>query len=267
MSTRSLDELLGKQTGKTYTVSQLNREARTLLEASYPSVWVEGEVSNLVRPASGHQYFTLKDTQAQVRCALFKGRARSQRTQLRDGLLVKIRARVSLYEGRGEFQLIVDQVEDAGEGALQQAFNVLVKKLKQEGLFEQEHKQALPALPRRVGVITSPTGAVIHDIITTLGRRFPAMPVRLYPVAVQGNEAAPQIIAALRAASQRRDCDVLIIGRGGGSLEDLWPFNEEAVARALFECPIPVVSAVGHETDVTITDFIADVRAATSTLR
>lgn len=265
MSTRSLDELLGKQTGKTYTVSQLNREARTLLEASYPSVWVEGEVSNLVRPASGHQYFTLKDTQAQVRCALFKGRARSQRTQLRDGLLVKIRARVSLYEGRGEFQLIVDQVEDAGEGALQQAFNVLVKKLKQEGLFEQEHKQALPALPRRVGVITSPTGAVIHDIITTLGRRFPAMPVRLYPVAVQGNEAAPQIIAALRAASQRRDCDVLIIGRGGGSLEDLWPFNEEAVARALFECPIPVVSAVGHETDVTITDFIADVRAATPT--
>jgi exodeoxyribonuclease VII large subunit len=265
MSTRSLDELLGTQTGKTYTVSQLNREARALLEASYPSVWVEGEISNLVRPASGHQYFTLKDTQAQVRCALFKGRARTQRTQLRDGLLVKIRARVSLYEGRGEFQLIVDRVEDAGEGALQQAFNALVKKLKTEGLFDQKHKQALPTLPRRIGVITSPTGAVIHDIITTLGRRFPAIPIRLYPVAVQGNEAIPQIISAIRAAGQRRDCDVLIIGRGGGSLEDLWPFNDEAVAHALFECPIPVVSAVGHETDVTITDFIADVRAATPT--
>ena len=265
MSTRSLDELLGTKTGKTYTVSQLNREARALLEASYPSVWVEGEVSNLVRPASGHQYFTLKDTQAQVRCALFKGRARTQRTQLRDGLLVKMRARVSLYEGRGEFQLIVEQVEDAGEGALQQAFNTLVTKLKAEGLFDHEHKQTLPTLPRRVGVITSPTGAVIHDIITTLDRRFPAMPIRLYPVAVQGNEAAPQIVAAIRAASQRRDCDVLIIGRGGGSLEDLWPFNDEAVARTLFECPIPVISAVGHETDVTVTDFIADVRAATPT--
>ncbi|MBE9516120.1 MAG: exodeoxyribonuclease VII large subunit [Proteobacteria bacterium] len=265
MSTRSLDELLGKQAGKTYTVSQLNREARALLEASFASIWVEGEVSNLVRPASGHQYFTLKDNQAQVRCALFKGKSRSQRTQLRDGLLIRARARVSLYEGRGEFQLIVDQLEEAGEGALQLAFNALVSKLKAEGLFESEHKQPLPTLPRRIGVITSPTGAVIHDIITTLGRRFPGLPIRLYPVAVQGDEAAPQIIAAIEAASQRRDCDVLIIGRGGGSLEDLWPFNEEAVARSLFACPIPVVSAVGHETDVTITDFIADVRAATPT--
>ncbi|MDH5633819.1 MAG: exodeoxyribonuclease VII large subunit [Gammaproteobacteria bacterium] len=265
MSHTNLDQLLGQGGPEIYSVSRLTREARALLEASFPAIWVEGEISNLVQPASGHLYFTLKDDGSQVRCALFRGRARNQRVVMRNGGQVRLRARVSLYEGRGEFQLIVDMVEAAGEGQLQQAFNKLVATLKAEGLFEPARKRPLPTMPERIGVITSPTGAVIHDIITTLGRRFPAIPIRLFPVAVQGDESVPQLLAAIRAATLRRDCDVLIIGRGGGSLEDLWSFNDEAVVRALAECPIPIVSAIGHETDVTIADFVADVRAPTPT--
>ncbi len=250
---------------ETYTVSALNREARALLEGSFPPIWVEGEVSNLARPSSGHVYFVLKDAAAQVRCALFRSQFRLVAVPPRDGMHVIVRARVTLYEGRGEYQLIVEHLEEAGEGALRRAFEVLKMRLAQEGLFDAARKRPLPRLPKRIGLITSPTGAVIHDIVTTLRRRFPAIPILLYPVTVQGKAAAGPIAEALRTAGLRRDCDVLILARGGGSLEDLWAFNEEIVARALVACPIPVVSAVGHETDFTIADLAADVRAPTPT--
>ena len=248
-----------------YSVSRLNREAKSLLEGSFPLLWVEGELSNLSRPASGHWYFSLKDAQAQVRCALFRGNQRGIRVTPRDGMQVLVRARVSLYEGRGDYQLIVETMEDAGEGALRRAFDLLKHRLAQEGLFESIHKKPLPRLPKRIGIITSPSGAVLHDILTTLQRRFPAIPVLLYTVPVQGPGAGEKIAAMLKLAGQRCDCDVLILARGGGSLEDLWAFNEEVVARAIHACPIPLVSAVGHETDFTIADFVADVRAATPT--
>ncbi len=248
-----------------YTVSHLNREAKALLEGSFPLLWVEGELSNLARPASGHLYFSLKDAQAQVRCALFRGHQRSSNAPLKDGMQVLVRARVSLYEGRGDYQLIVESLEAAGEGALRRAFDLLKQRLAQEGLFDTATKKPLPRLPKRIGLITSPSGAVLHDILTTLQRRFPAIPVLLYPVPVQGEGAAEKIAAMLKLAGQRRDCDVLILARGGGSLEDLWAFNEEVVARALHTCPIPVVCGVGHETDFTIADFVADARAATPT--
>lgn len=248
-----------------YTVSRLNRAAKALLEGSFPLLWVEGELSNLSRPASGHLYFSLKDAQAQVRCALFRGHQRSSNTPLKDGMQVLVRARVSLYEGRGDYQLIVESLEAAGEGALRRAFELLKQRLALEGLFDTAAKKPLPRLPKRIGVITSPSGAVLHDILTTLQRRFPAIPVLLYPVPVQGEGAAEKIAAMLKLAGKRRDCDVLILARGGGSLEDLWAFNEEVVARALHACPIPVVCGVGHETDFTIADFVADARAATPT--
>lgn len=248
-----------------YTVSRLNREAKAFLEGSFPLLWVEGEISNLARPSSGHLYFTLKDSQAQVRCALFRGSQRVLACVPKDGMHVVARARVSLYEGRGEFQLIVEHLEEAGEGALRRAFEVLKNRLGQEGLFDASHKKALPRLPRRIGVITSPSGAAIRDVITTLRRRFPAIAVLIYPVPVQGEGAATRIADAIRLAGRRRDCDALIIARGGGSLEDLWSFNEEIVARALYECPLPVVSGVGHETDFTIADLVADARAPTPT--
>jgi exodeoxyribonuclease VII large subunit len=248
-----------------YSVSRLNREAKALLEGSFPLIWVEGELSNLSRPASGHLYFTLKDAQAQVRCALFRGNQRGLATSPRDGMQVLVRARVSLYEGRGDYQLIVDSLEEAGEGALRRAYELLRNRLAQEGLFDPVHKQPLPRLPKRIGLITSPSGAVLHDILTTLQRRFPAIPVLLHPVPVQGEGAAGKIAAMIALAGQRRDCDVLILARGGGSLEDLWAFNEEIVARAIHACPIPVVCGVGHETDVTIADFVADARAPTPT--
>ncbi len=248
-----------------YTVSRLNREAKALLEGSFPALWVEGEISNLSRPASGHMYFSLKDAGAQVRCALFRGSRASRGFEPRDGLHVLARARVSLYEGRGDFQLIVEYLEEAGEGALRRAFEVLKQRLAQEGLFESARKKPLPRLPKRIGLITSPSGAVLHDIVTTLRRRFPAIAVRLYPVPVQGAGAAEKIAAAIRLAGERKDCDALIVARGGGSLEDLWAFNEEAVARALYACPLPVVAAIGHETDFTIADFVADARAPTPT--
>ncbi|MHB8533910.1 MAG: exodeoxyribonuclease VII large subunit [Sulfuricaulis sp.] len=248
-----------------YTVARLNREAKTLLESSFPPIWIEGEISNLSRPASGHIYFSLKDAQAQVRCAFFRQHQRRMGGTLKDGLHVLLRARVSLYEGRGDYQIIVEYLEEAGEGALRRAFDALKERLAREGLFDVALKQALPRLPRRIGVITSPSGAVLHDIVTTLRRRFPAIAVLVYPVPVQGEGAAEKIAAALRRAGERRDCDVLILARGGGSLEDLWPFNEEIVARAIHACPLPVVSGVGHETDFTIADMVADARAPTPT--
>jgi exodeoxyribonuclease VII large subunit len=246
-----------------FTISRLNREARMLLERGLGSVWLEGEISNLSRPGSGHWYFSLKDEAAQVRCAMFRTRNLLVRFPMRDGMHVLARGRVSLYEARGEFQVVVEHLEEAGEGALRRRFEELKHKLLAEGLFDPRHKQPLPTLPRRIGVITSPTGAAIRDILHILRRRFPAIPVLIYPVPVQGESAPREIAQALRLASQRADCDVLIVARGGGSLEDLWAFNDEGVARAMFDCPIPIVSGVGHEVDVTIADFVADERAPT----
>jgi exodeoxyribonuclease VII large subunit len=246
-----------------FTVSRLNREARMLLERALGSVWLEGEISNLSRPSSGHWYFSLKDEAAQVRCAMFRQRNMLVRFPLRDGALVLARGRVSVYEARGEFQVVVEHLEEAGEGALRRRFEALKQKLAAEGLFDERHKQALPRLPGRIGVITSPTGAALRDILHVLARRFPAAGVLVYPVPVQGEAAPREIEQAIRLAALRRDCDVLIVARGGGSLEDLWAFNDEAVARAMFACPIPIVSGVGHETDFTIADLVADLRAPT----
>jgi len=246
-----------------YTVSQLNREARDLLEQAFPALWVSGELSNLARPASGHLYFSLKDEQAQVRCALFRGAARSLRFRPDNGQQVLLRARVGLYEPRGEFQLIVEHMEPAGDGLLLRRLEELKKRLAAEGLFDPARKRPLPALPRRIGVITSPSGAAVRDVLHILRRRFPAIPVIIYPTQVQGEAARTEIVAAIGRAAQRLECDVLIIGRGGGSLEDLWCFNEESVARAIAACPIPTVSGVGHETDFTLADLAADVRAPT----
>lgn len=244
------------------TVSQLNQRARLLLEDVFPQVWVEGELSNIARPASGHVYFTLKDRNAQVRCAIFKQQANRVRDLLRDGLLVRVRGRVSLYEGRGDYQMILDSVEAAGDGALRLAFEALKTALQAEGLFAQERKQALPKYPQRIGVITSPSGAVLHDIVSVFARRAPHMQLTLIPTAVQGREATAQIVRALALADSAQ-YDALILARGGGSLEDLWCFNEEAVARAIADCQTPIVSAIGHETDVSISDFVADMRAPT----
>ena len=244
------------------TVSQLNQRARLLLEDVFPQVWVEGELSNIARPASGHVYFTLKDRNAQVRCAIFKQQASRVRDLLRDGLLVRVRGRVSLYEGRGDYQMILDSVEAAGDGALRLAFEALKTALQAEGLFAQERKQALPKYPQRIGVITSPSGAVLHDIVSVFARRAPHVHLTLIPTAVQGREATAQIVRALALADSAQ-YDALILARGGGSLEDLWCFNEEAVARAVADCQTPIVSAIGHETDVSISDFVADIRAPT----
>ncbi len=244
------------------TVSQLNGRARVLLEDVFSNIWVEGEISNLSRPASGHVYFTLKDSGAQVRCALFRQSAARVRQVLKDGLAVKVRGKVSLFEGRGDYQLILDTVEPAGEGALRLAFDALKDKLSVEGLFSAERKVPLPLHPRRIGIISSPTGAVIRDIISVFRRRAPQVQLTLIPTAVQGRDAIAQIVRALKLADSR-GFDALILARGGGSLEDLWCFNEEAVARAIDACVTPIVSAVGHETDVSISDFVADVRAPT----
>jgi exodeoxyribonuclease VII large subunit len=246
-----------------YTVSRLNREARDILEGSFPLLWVEGEISNISRPSSGHWYFSLKDEAAQVRCAMFRQYNRYVGFVPENGMHALLRARVSLYEGRGDFQLIVEHLEEAGDGALRRAFEALKNRLAAEGLFALERKRPLPALPSRIGVVTSPTGAAIRDILSVLRRRFAAIPVLIYPVPVQGVDAPAKIAAAIRLASQRRECDVLILARGGGSLEDLWAFNDEAVARALYACPIPVVTGIGHEIDFTIADLVADVRAPT----
>jgi len=245
------------------SVTQLNRQARQLLETHLSLLWIEGEISNFSCPSSGHWYFTLKDAGAQVRCAMFKNRNNRVRNMPQQGSQVLVRARVSLYEGRGDYQLIVEHMEDAGVGALQRAYEDLKHRLHMEGLFEHDIKQTLPMPPKHLGVITSPTGAAIRDILHILERRYPSLPVSIFPVAVQGVDAAPQIVKALATANRLSDCDLLIVGRGGGSLEDLWPFNEESVARAIFASRIPVISAVGHEVDLTIADYVADMRAPT----
>lgn len=246
-----------------YTPARLNREARTLLERGFGSLWLEGELSNLSRPSSGHWYFSLKDESAQLRSAMFRQRNMLVNFAPKDGMRVLVRGRVSLYEPRGDYQFLADYMEEAGEGALRRQFEQLKAKLAAAGLFAPEHKKPLPALPKRIGVITSPTGAAIRDVLHILKRRFPAIPVLIYPVPVQGPGAAAQIAEAIRLADRRADCDVLILSRGGGSLEDLWSFNEEIVARAIFDCRIPLITGIGHEVDFTIADFVADVRAPT----
>ena len=259
------------QTGNdVFTVSQLNQRAKQLLEITFSSVKVEGEISNLSRPSSGHWYFTLKDKGAQVRCAMFRSRTAQIKFQPKEGDQIIVRGKVSLYENRGDYQLIVDAMKPAGEGQLQQAFIQLKQKLGAEGLFNPEHKRALPAAIKRIAVITSPTGAAIHDILTVLKRRFPAIEVDIYPVQVQGQDAAQQMIWSInqansdaRNATKEQATDVIIIGRGGGSIEDLWSFNDEQLARTIFHSDLPIVSAVGHEVDFTIADFVADIRAPT----
>ena len=246
-----------------YTVSRINREMKAHLEMGFPLLWIEGEISNLTQPRSGHLYFSLKDEKAQVRCAMFRNRVFNLGFRPQDGQQVLLRARPSLYEGRGDLQLVAEHIEEAGEGALRRAFESLKQRLDREGLFASEHKRLLPTLPRRIGVVTSPNGAAIHDILRVLGNRFPAIEVVIYPAAVQGEGAAYDIAEAIRCADARAECDALIVGRGGGSLEDLWAFNEEGVARAIHDCHLPVVSAVGHEVDVTIADLVADSRAPT----
>jgi exodeoxyribonuclease VII large subunit len=246
-----------------YTPSALTRLVRDLLEDTLPLIWVEGEISNFSRPASGHLYFTLKDAAAQVRCAMFKPRSTWLRFRPGDGMRVIARARVSLYEARGEFQLIVESLEEAGTGALQRAFEQLKAKLAAEGLFEAAAKRALPRWPRRIGVITSPTGAAVRDVLSVLARRFPLAEIEILAVPVQGRDAPAALVAMLSAASRALRHDVLLLTRGGGSLEDLIAFNDEALARAIRASAIPVVSAVGHEIDFTIADFAADLRAPT----
>lgn len=246
-----------------YSVARLNKEARLLLEAGLPPLWVEGEISNFSAPASGHWYFSLKDRDAQIRCAMFRTRNAAVGFRPKDGQHLLVRGRVSLYEPRGDYQLIAEQMEDAGKGALKREYEQLRARLQAEGLFDTARKRALPPLPRRIGVITSPTGAAIRDILHILARRFPAAPVLIHPVPVQGEAAPAAIAAALEVANLRADCDVLILARGGGSLEDLWAFNDERVARAIHASRIPVVSGVGHEIDFTIADLVADVRAPT----
>lgn len=246
-----------------YSVSGLNREVRILIERGLGVVWVEGELSNLSQPASGHWYFSLKDREAQLRCAMFRQKNAAVEFTPRAGQQVLARGRVSLYEARGDYQFIVEHMEEAGVGALKREFERLKTKLAAEGLFAAELKRPLPKIPRRIGVITSPTGAAIRDILHILARRFPPAAVLIYPAPVQGDAAVPALVGALQLAGSRNECDVLIVARGGGSLEDLWAFNNERLARAIRASPIPVVSGVGHEIDFTIADFVADVRAPT----
>jgi exodeoxyribonuclease VII large subunit len=245
------------------SVTQLNRETSRLLAEHFLSVLVEGEISNLSAPASGHLYFSLKDANAQIRCAMFRIQQRRLGFKPENGKQVVVKAQVSLYEPRGDYQLIVEHIEEAGDGALRRAFDALKLKLSEQGLFDVAHKQALPMLPKAIGVITSPSGAAVRDILTVLRRRFASIPVIIYPVSVQGDNAKYEIAKAIATANQQRQCDVIILGRGGGSLEDLWAFNEELVARAIHASEIPIISGIGHETDFTIADFVADLRAPT----
>ncbi|MEL0614859.1 exodeoxyribonuclease VII large subunit [Marinomonas arenicola] len=248
-----------------FTVSQLNRQIQQLLEASLPWILVEGEISNLAKPGSGHWYFSLKDDRAQIRCAMFKGKNSAVRFQPKDGDKVRLRARVTFYGPRGDCQLSVEGMESAGEGALQQAFERLKNSLQVEGLFAPEHKRTLPTQPERVAIITSPVGAAVRDMIIAFRRRFPLTELTILPSLVQGQDAAKNILKQLNRADDSGYFDAIILGRGGGSLEDLWSFNDEALARRIFQATTPIVSAVGHETDFTIADFVADVRAATPT--
>jgi exodeoxyribonuclease VII large subunit len=247
------------------SVSLLNRLARERLETAFPLCWVAGEISNLTLASSGHAYFSLKDDAAQVRCVMFRNRVPLLGRRLANGQRVEVRVLVTLYEARGDFQLSVETVREAGRGDLHERFVRLKEKLEREGVFASENKRPLPAFPRRLGVVTSPQAAALHDVLSTLERRAPHLEIVLYPTLVQGAEAPAQIAAALGAASRRGECDVLLLCRGGGSLEDLWAFNDEAVARAIRACRLPVVTGIGHETDFTIADFAADRRAATPT--
>ena len=257
------EEQPGVRPRDVYSVSRLNREVRSVLERGLGVIWVEGELSNFSQPASGHWYFSLKDRGAQLRCAMFRMQNSLTGFTPRDGAHLLLRGRISVYEARGEYQLIVEHLEEAGVGALKREFERLKTRLAAEGLFALERKRPLPRFPQRIGVITSPSGAALHDILKILARRFPPAAVLIYPAPVQGAAAVPALIAALAAAGARGECDVLILARGGGSLEDLWAFNDERLARAIALSPLPVVSAVGHEIDFTIADFVADVRAPT----
>lgn len=247
------------------TVSELNRLAREILQRNFPLLWVSGEVSNLIRATSGHVYFSLKDESAQVRCVMFRNRAQLVSWRVENGQQVEAQALVTLYEARGDFQLNIEGLRRAGIGALYEAYARLRGLLEREGLFVPEKKRPLPRFPRRIGIVTSPQAAALRDIMTTLHRRAPHLPAVLYPVPVQGDGAGDKIAAAILTAGERSECDILIVARGGGSIEDLWAFNEECVARAIAACSLPVVSGIGHETDTTIADFVADRRAATPT--
>ncbi|MEH0666644.1 exodeoxyribonuclease VII large subunit [Vibrio scophthalmi] len=246
-----------------FTVSRLNAEVRLLLENEMGIVWLVGEISNFSAPVSGHWYLTLKDSRAQVKCAMFRGNNRRVTFKPANGNQVLVKARLSLYEPRGDYQLIIESMQPEGDGRLQQEFEALKMKLAAEGLFAQTNKKPLPEHPKRVGIITSKTGAALYDILDVLKRRDPSLPVIIYPTLVQGDDAAIQIAQAIGCANSRNECDVLIVGRGGGSLEDLWCFNHEVVARTIAASQIPIISAVGHEVDVTIADFVADMRAPT----
>ncbi len=245
------------------TVSQLTALVKGVLEENFEHVWVEGEVSNLAMPVSGHLYFTLRDAGAQMRCVMFRASARALKFRPKDGMGLVVRGRLSVFEPRGDYQLIVEYLEPKGIGALQLAFIQLKERLAREGLFDEAHKKPLPKLPQRIGIVTSATGAAIHDILNVLDRRYANLEILLYPVRVQGEGAAAEIAQAIRDFNRYREIDVMIVGRGGGSLEDLWSFNEEVVARAIYQSKIPVISAVGHEVDFTIADFVADLRAPT----
>ncbi len=246
-----------------YSVSRLNSEVRAVLDVSFPLLWVEGEISNLARPSSGHIYFSLKDPHSQVRCAMFRMKRQRLRFEPENGMQVLVRARPNLYEARGDFQLNIEHMEPGGEGLLRQAFEELKLRLDKEGLFSAELKLPLPEFPKQIGIITSPSGAAIRDVISVLKRRLPSVPVVIYPVQVQGDGAATDVVQALQLANLRHECDLLIITRGGGSLEDLMAFNDEQVARAISTSKIPIISAIGHEIDFTIADFVADQRAPT----
>jgi exodeoxyribonuclease VII large subunit len=254
---------------KVPSVSQLTRRLRGHIENAFFDVWVKGEVSNFKKPSSGHVYFNLKDANAQLRSVMFRGSLSKLKFQIQDGMEILLHGTLTVYEARGDYQIVADSAEPLGTGALQLAFEQLKKKLQAEGLFNPEHKKALPPLPKRIGIVTSPTGAAVKDILNVLSRRFNEREILILPTSVQGEKAAGEIVAALKLAEEwnnshpDRALDVLIVGRGGGSLEDLWPFNEESVARAMFDCPIPIISAVGHEIDITIADFVADLRAPT----
>ena len=248
---------------KIISVTELNKLAKSLLENGIPKLWIEGEISNLARPASGHIYFSLKDETSQIRCAWFKQRQSINANDISNGMKMLALGKISLYQPRGEYQFIIEKMETAGEGDLKRKYEELKQKLFNEGLFDRERKLEIPKLPKKIGVITSPSGAAIRDVLSILKRRFPLLPIVIFPITVQGDNAAPDIENALKNANLRADCDVLILTRGGGSLEDLWAFNEEIVARAIHVSKIPIISAIGHETDTTIADFVSDVRAPT----
>ena len=248
---------------KIISVTELNKLAKSLLENGIPKLWIEGEISNLARPASGHIYFSLKDETSQIRCAWFKQRQSINANDITNGMKMLALGKISLYQPRGEYQFIIEKMETAGEGDLKRKYEELKQKLFNEGLFDREKKLEIPKIPKKIGVITSPSGAAIRDVLSILKRRFPLLPIVIFPITVQGDNAAPDIENALKNANLRADCDVLILTRGGGSLEDLWAFNEEIVARAIHVSKIPIISAIGHETDTTIADFVSDVRAPT----